>query len=190
MTKEQISALYTDLAPDAPNAKGFGNPLQYLTIQPTDNCIDLGCGGGFDCQEISKITPSVLGIDIQDKMIDFARLNNPGATYQVADLLDNKLEADSYDKVVSNCAFMHIENKASCLNEVYRLLKKGGWFCFADVTTKKSLPNRNLFTIESDEYYTLLQSLGFQQTFFLEEKHVKINGEYTYLLHSTFIGQK
>lgn len=183
------------MAADDEIVTGFGDPLAHLTIGLHDSVIDLGCGGGQNCARVAELTDgTVVGVDAQQKMIDFAERNNKkGVRFIVGDFLKNDFSDGSFDKVISNCVFAHCDNKSAVVEEVYRLLKKGGKFCFVDLTIKHQLPAPIFNAIESNEWIEILKNSSFYKTggfYFIEEKAYFYQGRWMNMYYSTFLGNK
>lgn len=96
--------------------------------------LDIGCGHGSLCVDMaSKGTKKVVGIDINDKLIRFARENVLLNYPQLQDKIDFRCcdiaeldEGESFDIIVSKSAFEHILNLDNVLFEIYKRLKTGG----------------------------------------------------------------
>jgi len=57
--------------------------LDLLALVPGESAVDIGCGPGFLCEQMAEIVGSkgrVLGIDISDDLLAFARDRNSLAT--------------------------------------------------------------------------------------------------------------
>ena len=100
--------------------------------------LDLGCGQGYGCGYLSLVAKSVLGIDYDQAVIDYAKVK-----YQRDNLEFRKLSVDSLNSIDQTfdtvCAFQfieHIENVDNLLQDLKKLLAVGGVFVC-------STPNRN-----------------------------------------------
>lgn len=95
--------------------------------------LDLGCGYGWHCKFAEEQGAcQVLGIDLSHKMIEEAKLRNPGQniTYQVCAVEDYGYPENTWDCVVSNLALHYVENIQQIFQKVHRTLKSGGTFLF------------------------------------------------------------
>ncbi|MCC5015179.1 MULTISPECIES: class I SAM-dependent methyltransferase [unclassified Legionella] len=107
------------------------NYLKYLTIQPTDQVLDIGCGNGAYTRKIVAKIPqgALLGIDASENMLKVAREemdNYPNVSLEQEDVLTMTFE-NQFDFIVSFwclqwCAFS-IEK---AFQAIYRALKPGG----------------------------------------------------------------
>lgn len=96
--------------------------------------LDIGCGMGQHAKQYSELgAESVLGIDISEKMLSYAREYN-GAnniTYQLLAMEDLDCVQDTFDIVTSSLAFDYIEDLDDLLSKIYRLMKSGSEFVFS-----------------------------------------------------------
>lgn len=92
--------------------------------------LDLGCGTGLFTNKLRKIFPGakILGIDIADKMVEFAREKYP-LEFICADI-DNLLP-DKYDLIFSNCVFQWVPNLNVTLKKIKNMLSKNGVLFFS-----------------------------------------------------------
>ncbi len=119
--------------------------------------LDLGCGAGRDVYALSALVGEsgrVVGIDMTPEQLEIARKHRAyhadvfgHASSNVEFLEGNldelaalKLADNSFDVIVSNCVINLVEDKATVLKEIYRLLKPGGEFYFSDVYSDRRIP--------------------------------------------------
>lgn len=96
--------------------------------------LDVGCGMGQHARQYSDLGAlSVLGTDISEKMLNYARENNSAATIKYMRLpfedLD-KLEGE-FDVITSSLAFDYAEDLCDVLKKIYALLVPGGKLVFS-----------------------------------------------------------
>jgi trans-aconitate 2-methyltransferase len=101
--------------------------LEFLTPQPGERILDLGCGTGHLTAQIATAGAEVLGIDSAAPMIDQARRTYPHLHFEVADARALTL-AGSFDAVFSNAVLHWITEPARVIEGVRRALKPGGRF--------------------------------------------------------------
>ncbi|KIW98683.1 uncharacterized protein Z519_00344 [Cladophialophora bantiana CBS 173.52] len=135
-----------------------GNPLATANLQPSENMVDLGSGGGLDCliaaRQILKGNPSpsgkIYGIDRSEAMIALARKNAAKANlpeglveFIQAPITEIPVKDSTVDLVVSNCVINLVpdEDKPTVFKEIHRLLKPGGRVAISDLLAKKPMPN-------------------------------------------------
>jgi len=95
--------------------------------------LDLGCGFGALCRYLVEAGAArVVGTDLSEKMLATAaeRTKDPKIEYRRGAIEDLKLEAGSFDLVVSTLAFHYVERFDRLVAEVHKVLPPGGAFCF------------------------------------------------------------
>ena len=120
---------------------GVGNPFLLGGVAAGASLLDVGCGAGFDCFVASSLVgPSgrVEGIDLTPEMVSRAshHLSEAGAvtaSVQVASAESLPFPDESCDVVTSNGALNLVPDKPLVFREIHRVLRRAGWFQFADV---------------------------------------------------------
>lgn len=108
--------------------------IELTGLQPEDDVIDIACGTGLVTFQILRkfgFNGRLLGIDISDKMVEFASstaaLNNESRVqFQQMDAEELRLENDSFDLAVCAMGLMYMPDPRKALEEMYRVLKPGG----------------------------------------------------------------
>lgn len=121
--------------------------------------LDLGCGTGYGSFEIIKIgAAKVIGIDISKKAINFAQKNfrHKRLSFRVADATSLPFKNNSFDTIVSFEVIEHIKNYHLFLNEVFRVLKKGGHFIFSTPNSKQFRGKTSAYHFKEFTGYELL----------------------------------
>ncbi len=100
------------------------------------NVVELGCGGGQCSIAFAKRGARVIGVDLSEKQLSYARRlaskENVKVKFIKADIEDLSAIPDgSQDIAFSAYAFQYIKNLRKGLDEVYGLLKSGGIFVFS-----------------------------------------------------------
>lgn len=92
--------------------------------------IDLGCGDGRHAEEISRQgAANVLGIDVNEKMIENAKLKSKdGLGFAVANGQEIPVADDSADIVFSNFVLHYFKDSKKVFGEIARVLKNNGHF--------------------------------------------------------------
>lgn len=93
--------------------------------------IDIGTGPGDLAQLIAKKYPNlkVIGIDLSETMIRIAnkkKKNLPNLEFKTMDGKNLEFKEYSVDYIVSTLTFHHWKKPLKVLNEIHRVLKKGG----------------------------------------------------------------
>ncbi len=96
--------------------------------------LDIGCGCGHNCLQFAKDGASaVIGIDISEKMLAVAKRENshPRICYRRMDMEDLAALSQTFDLVYSSLAFHYAKNFQTLIQDIYRLLKGGGYLLYS-----------------------------------------------------------
>lgn len=91
--------------------------------------LDVGCGTGLPVDRfLVERGYRVIGIDISEEMLQMAKKNVPGATYELKDMLNIRAEEYQVDAVVSFYAVFHTprETHARLFSVLHSLLRPNG----------------------------------------------------------------
>lgn len=133
-------------------------PKQAIEILKTyldnniDTIVDIGCGTGLSTEICTNYANSVIGIEPSIDMLNQAKLKENSKLQFKQALADNTgLENNIADIVICSQAFHWMEPK-STIQEVFRILKKGGIFAIIDAeyppVINKDLEKLNLYLRE------------------------------------------
>jgi ubiquinone/menaquinone biosynthesis C-methylase UbiE len=105
--------------------------IRHLNLSAGEKVVDIGCGLGFLCEEMSKIVGrhgAVVGIDISPDLIDLCarREHPPWLSYEVGDATKLPQSDASFDVVVCTQVAEYIADVDVVLSEAFRILKPGG----------------------------------------------------------------
>ncbi len=97
---------------------------------------DLACGQGVIARQLAQKGASVVGVDIAEKMLAFARRDEEmeplGIVYLHDDAQTLSSIADAiFEGVVCNMALVDIPDIDATCHTVQRILREGGWFVFS-----------------------------------------------------------
>ena len=98
------------------------------TIQ-RGNILDVGCGGGNNCQYINeKDGFQAYGIDFSDGMIAEAKKRYPNVKIKKMDMTNITFPDQTFDGILSNCSLIHIPTELipQTLQGFKRVLKTNG----------------------------------------------------------------
>jgi ubiquinone/menaquinone biosynthesis C-methylase UbiE len=91
------------------------------------------CGSGQTTQFLLSKGAEVVGLDISEQMINSFKRSFPNNQAVQASMLDTKLEEASFDYVIIVGSLHHLQpHVQAAIDEVFRLLKPGGYFCFIE----------------------------------------------------------
>ena len=96
--------------------------------------LDIGCGMGQHAKQYSDMgAASVLGIDISEKMLEYAKEHNSAGNivYQRMAMEDIGTIRQRFDLVTSSLAFDYVEDFGGLMSRIYTLLKDDGELVFS-----------------------------------------------------------
>ena len=111
--------------------------------------LDMGCGTGtILCRLSQKERINGYGIDVEEKMIEQAKMKCPEMKIFNCSCDATPFENESFDVIVACMAYHHFPDKNGFSKECARLLKKGGRLYIAD--PKLPVPIRKLLNTALD----------------------------------------
>lgn len=157
--------------------------LDQVVIRDGYKILDIGCGCGNQCYEMSTRDVEVVGIDLQKFMIDYAiqHKSRENITYICGDFFDMDIPNDYYDIVICQNVMFHIEDKVAFLSKIYNCMKRGGQFAFTDLTLHNtpSSPEFLAYPVSPDYYTRTLSNVGYTNIFYFWERHWIWDGFYS-----------
>jgi ubiquinone/menaquinone biosynthesis C-methylase UbiE len=147
--------------------------LDFVEREDSQAFLEIGCGNGLVTKHLAEeYHAAVTGIDIDSQQIEKARRCADGIKnlcYLEADAADLPFNEGSFDMVFSFGVLHHIKDWLDVLKEVKRVLKKGGYFVYADIiypqriTTMDSSSSVSfgLVTIDIEQLNSFLERSGF-----------------------------
>jgi arsenite methyltransferase len=135
---------------------GVGNPFALRALQPGAQVVDVGSGAGFDSFVAATQVGSegrVVGIDMTPEMLAKSRATAAALGFDHVEFRDGLAEAlpvdDGWaDVVISNGVLNLCADKRAAFDEIWRVLKPGGWLQFADIANGRPVPAEALRDID------------------------------------------
>jgi arsenite methyltransferase len=128
-----------------------GNPLPYLTLQPGDWILNLGCGIGIDSLAVAlehAESVHIVGIDIINNVIQNANqlmyyINSHRSSLHwiCGDGECLPFRRQCFDAILMNGVFNLFPEKSGLLRGLHRVLKPGGVLLIADLCRVGPLPD-------------------------------------------------
>lgn len=178
-TPETIRTMFNMLADKydfVNNAMSFGTQnyvknqsIKLLEIPHHAKVIDLCCGTGDLSKIVKKQVPTALvtGIDFSDRMISIAKTRVQEVEFLQGDVTNLPYSDESFDFAIMGFGLRNILNAEKAIEEVYRILKSGGYFLHLDFG-KKNFASKiydlltpiliRLFTENREAYSYLIKS--------------------------------
>ncbi|MFJ7920930.1 class I SAM-dependent methyltransferase [Lysinibacillus fusiformis] len=161
-------------------------------ILPASHILDVGCGTGQTAAFLaSHYAAHVTGIDINPIMIEKARHRMKKAHLSVhiiqGSIEETSLPNEAFDFVLAESVLAFV-NKQRALQEIFRLLKKGGRLIAIEFTVPMLLPTQQADDIQQfygfdalltkKDWVTLFQETGFQDIRIQKNKDISSKPEF------------
>jgi len=136
-----------------------------LKFVKSKTVLDVACGTGYGSNYLTKEAKEVVGVDISNDAINYAKNNyiKPNLNFYNGDAINLPFLDESFDVIVSFETIEHIRKYDKFLNECWRVLRNGGLFICSTPNKKISSPHTKLplnpFHVKEfyiDEFYELL----------------------------------
>ena len=135
---------------------GVANPLALRTLAPGERVVDVGSGAGFDSfVAAAHVGPDsrIVGVDMTAEMLAksraTARLLGLAHVEFREGLAEHLPVPDGWaDAVISNGVINLCADKWSVFAEVFRVLRPGGVFQFADIANGRPVPPEAIADID------------------------------------------
>jgi SAM-dependent methyltransferase len=135
---------------------GVANPFALRALQRAEKVVDVGSGAGFDCfVAAQQVGPGgrVAGVDMLPEMLDRSRtaaaqMQLRHVEFREGLIEDMPIEDGWADVVVSNGVINLCADKRRAFEEIWRVLRPGGWLQFADIANGKPVPEAAVSNID------------------------------------------
>jgi SAM-dependent methyltransferase len=101
--------------------------------------LDAGAGEGYGAAMLAEGATSVVGVDLEPEVVEYAAARYPAVRFQTADLTVLPFPGQSFDAVVSFQVIEHLQRPREFVSECARVLRPGGVLVL-------STPNRVTFS--------------------------------------------
>jgi SAM-dependent methyltransferase len=126
---------------------GVANPHRLGPVGEGLVAVDIGCGAGMDLLLAARaVGPRgrAIGVDMTEAMAERARASARAAglahvEVRLGDAMSLPLDDDSVDVVLSNGVLNLTPDKSVAFGEVFRVLRPGGRFLYADIAVGSEL---------------------------------------------------
>ncbi|MGH6777881.1 MAG: methyltransferase domain-containing protein, partial [Bradyrhizobium sp.] len=112
---------------------GVSDHVRHVPAQPGMRILDAGCGSGSMAREIAKAASAavVVGIDLRDKYIDYARRRAEAEglrnlTFETGDVRELPFQDGAFDIVWTKYLLQWVTDPIRAVREFARVLKPGG----------------------------------------------------------------
>jgi ubiquinone/menaquinone biosynthesis C-methylase UbiE len=139
-------------------ARPYFHPLvierirEHLNLeQPVPRALDVACGTGQSSRALQAIAERVIGTDISNAMLDYAK-ENPGIEFLESPAENLPLEPETFD-LLTVCMAFHWFDQPRFLREAHRVLKANGWLIVYDNEARAQMIGNPTFRSWADRIY-------------------------------------
>lgn len=104
-------------------------PLLTSHLHSQARVLDVGCGDGYGTYRLHTLGYDAVGVDISEEMIAYAKKRGTTIPFYIADVSNLPVEMESVDAILCINVLEWIEVPVVALQELKRVLKKGGLLC-------------------------------------------------------------
>ncbi len=95
-----------------------------LIAAPAKTVLDIGTGTGLFAEFFTKRKCEVTGIDLNEQMLEAARMHVPGAVFEKAKAESLPFDDDSFDLVFFGCSLHEVDDLVESLTQARRVAKQ------------------------------------------------------------------
>lgn len=102
--------------------------LEYLRKGKGKVILDLGCGPGVNAAYIHAKNFQVIGIDLSEKMVEYAKSRYPQIEFRLCNMTKLPFPANSFDGILASYSLIHLTKDAipAVMSKLNQILKSGG----------------------------------------------------------------
>ena len=100
--------------------------------------LDIGCGSGRITRKLLDKGADLVAADISEEMLKRLKKKFRNLTTIKADIEDLPFEDNSFDVVVATFVIVHLKDLQKAFDEVYRVLKPGGFFALSNINQRRA----------------------------------------------------
>lgn len=104
---------------------------ELICLNENDTCLDIGCGVGERVRQ-SERTCQTIGMDVNQKMCQITSKSSSQKNIIRGDAENLPLRDESISKITMIYSFVYVSNKEKVIEELNRVLKKGGTLVLFD----------------------------------------------------------
>ncbi|QGH35501.1 methyltransferase domain-containing protein [Gracilibacillus salitolerans] len=174
------------------NEISFDNDLkEYIenNRQKEYDVLDLSCGTGLYLEKQTNYFNGLdikwSGLDLSDQMLNKAKEKVKNVELIQADVADMPYESETIDFISNSYAFHHYMDKGAALNEIYRVLKKGGIYKLHNIAIH-DMPKWWAYHYFPSAYYEDLKRFWNKDVIYneLTSRGFEVNLEITYRMEN------
>jgi ubiquinone/menaquinone biosynthesis C-methylase UbiE len=97
-------------------------------LKDSDQVLEIGFGEGYGTHLISGYVDSVIGLDVEEKAVEYAnkKYGSGNCSFQTYDGSKIPFEENTFDSIVSYQVIEHVEKDENFLKEIHRVLQDQG----------------------------------------------------------------
>lgn len=161
-----------------------------LDFVKNKNILDFGCGSGYGSKIMSKKALSVIGVDISNNAIEYAKKNYSAENLTFLNINQiNSLEFQKkFDVVTSFQVIEHVSNEKKYIETILRLLKPNGVFLVStpnkDIRLYKHIQKPwNIFHVKE---YNEGELTKLMKQYFINVEMLNISAKSEFVFHEIF----
>lgn len=125
--------------------------IKHCDFFPGARVLDVGCGRGATVERlVSQYLLQAVGIDPSEVLLGIGKKRNPELNLILGQGEDLPFPADHMDGVFAECTLSVMNDPDQVLQEIFRVLKPGGWLILNDVYARNPEGLKDLKELKID----------------------------------------